>query len=388
MTKTWQTKLIHTDSKIPTGYRSLAAPTFRGSTTLFPSASVVTDAWDQHRVGYTYGLYGTPTSLELAARVCELEGGAHTILAPGGQAAISLIHLALLQSGDHLLIPQSVYYPNRKLVTQLLSRFGVTSTFYDPLLGSGIASLIQENTKLLWCESPGSLTMEIQDLPAITAAAHARGVKVVLDNTWSAGILLDAFQHGVDISMQALTKYIGGHSDILLGSVTVRDAAIYHRLGAAQQVLGTAVSPDDCTLALRGLQTLAVRLTAIESSALSIAKWLVQRPEIERVLHPALESCPGHEFWQRDFLGSSGLFSIVFKPGPTQQQIFNFVDALKLFRIGYSWGGVASLAVAYDLRRLPGRPAYDHRVVRLNIGLESTNDLIADLDQAFHTLKK
>jgi cysteine-S-conjugate beta-lyase len=388
MAKSWQTKLIHSDAKIPEGYRSLATPTFRGSTTVFPSAAVVSDAWEQTRVGYTYGLYGTPTVLELAARVCELECGTHTILAPGGQAAISLINLALLQSGDHMLLPSSVYTPNRKLATRLLSRFGIITDFYDPLVGAGISELIQQNTRLIWCESPGSITMEVQDLPAIVAAAHARDVRVVLDNTWSAGVLLDAFAHGVDITMQALTKYIGGHSDLLLGSVTVRDNGLYQRLGAAQQVIGCAVSPDDCSLALRGMKTLAVRLSAIETSALAIAKRLSTRAEIERVLHPALESCPGHEFWKRDFLGSSGVFSIVFKPGPTQQQVYAFVDALKLFKVGYSWAGVTSLAVAYNLGRVPGRPAYDHRIVRLNIGLESTSDLIADLEQALQHLSQ
>jgi cysteine-S-conjugate beta-lyase len=384
--KNWKTKLIHSDVKIPEGYRSLASPVFRGSTTLFPSASSVTDTWDQWRVGYTYGLYGTPTVLELAARICELESGKHTIITPGGQAAISLINFAMLQAGDHMLIPASVYYPNRKLATRLLSRFGITTDFYDPAVGGSIGSLIQKNTRLVWCESPGSITMEVQDLPAIVGAAHERDVRVVLDNTWSAGVLLDAFAHEVDITMQAITKYIGGHSDLLLGSITVRDDALYQRLGAAQQVIGYGVSPDDCSLALRGLQTLAVRLSAIESSALSIARWLHARPEVEKVLHPALPSCPGHEFWKRDFLGSSGVFSVVFKVGPTQQQVHAFVDALKLFRVGYSWGGVASLAVAYDIGRLPGRPAYEHRIVRLNIGLEATDDLIADLEQALKQL--
>lgn len=382
MSKSWKTRLIHSDATIPPGYRSLASPTFRGSTTLFPSASVVNDTWDQWRVGYTYGLYGTPTVLELAARVCELESGYRTILTPGGQAAISLINLALLETGDHILVPASVYYPNRKLATRLLSRFGVSTDFYDPSIGAGISSLIQQNTRLIWCESPGSITMEVQDLPAIVAAAHSRNVFVVLDNTWSAGVLLDAFSHGVDVTMQALTKYIGGHSDVLLGSITVRDDSLYQRIGSAQQLIGCAVSPDDCSLALRGLQTLAVRLAAIESSALAIARWLASRPEIERVLHPALESCPGHEFWKRDFLGSSGVFSLVFKPGPAPEQIHAFVDALKLFRVGYSWGGVASLAVAYQMGHRPGGPAYDHRIVRLNIGLEATSDLIADLEQA------
>jgi cysteine-S-conjugate beta-lyase len=386
MSKSWKTKLIHSDAKIPQGYRSLVTPVYRGSTTVFPSAAAVRDTWDQHRVGYTYGLYGTPTALELAGRICELESGKHTILTPGGQNAISLINLAFLQTGDHMLIPASVYFPNRKLATTLLARFGVTASYYDPMIGSGIASLIQQNTRLVWCESPGSITMEVQDLPAIVAAAHARDVPVVLDNTWSAGILLDAFQHGVDISTQAVTKYIGGHSDLLLGSVTVKDDSLHQRLGAAQQVLGSAVSPDDCSLALRGLQTLGVRLAAVETSALTVAKWLAARREVERVLHPALESCPGHEFWKRDFLGSSGVFSIVFKPGPTQQQVFAFVDSLQLFKVGYSWAGVTSLAVAYDIGRIPGRPAYDHRIVRLSIGLEATEDLLSDLEQALAKL--
>jgi cysteine-S-conjugate beta-lyase len=387
MSKSWKTKLIHSDAKIPQGYRSLATPVYRGSTTLFPSAAAVRDTWDQHRVGYTYGLYGTPTVLELAARICELESGKHTILTPGGQNAISLINLALLQAGDHILIPASVYLPNRKLATTLLTRFGVSASYYDPMIGAGIASLIQQNTRLVWCESPGSITMEVQDLPAIVALAHARDVRVVLDNTWSAGILLDAFHHGVDITMQAVTKYIGGHSDLLLGSVTVRDDALYQRLGVAQQVLGSNVSPDDCSLALRGLQTLGVRLAAIETSALAVANWLAGRPEVERVLHPALQSCPGHEFWKRDFLGSSGVFSIVLKPGTTQEQVFAFVDSLQLFKVGYSWAGVTSLAVAYDIGRIPGRPPYDHRIVRLSIGLEDTEDLLGDLEQALAKLK-
>lgn len=386
MKKSWKTKLIHTDTTIPQGYKSLSTPVYRGSTTVFPSAAAVRDTWDQHRVGYTYGLYGTPTVLELAARVGELEGAKHTIITPSGQMAISLINLALLQAGDHILVPASVYYPNRKLTTQLLSKFGVTCTFYDPLIGGDISKFIQEKTRLVWCESPGSLTMEVQDLPAIVDAAHAQDVRVVLDNTWSAGVLLDAFELGVDVTLQALTKYVGGHSDLLLGSVSVQDDGLHLKLGAAQQMIGCAVSPDDCSLALRGLQTLGVRLEAVEKSALAIAKWLAGRAEVEIVLHPALQSCPGHEFWKRDFLGSSGVFSIVFKPGPSQAQVFAFVDALKLFKIGYSWAGVTSLAVAYDIGKLPQRPPYEHRIVRFSIGLESTEDLLADLEQALEKL--
>jgi cystathionine beta-lyase len=384
---TWQTRLLHSQARIPQGYRSLATPVYRGSTTLFPSSADVTDDWDQERAGYTYGLYGTPTALELAARICELESGCHTLLTPGGQSAISLIDFALLKAGDHILLPQSVYRPNRQLTASLLARFGITATFYEPTIGGEIAKLFNEKTRLIWTESPGSVTMEVQDLPAIVEAAHSRNVLVALDNTWSAGVLLDAFARGVDVTMQAITKYIGGHSDVLLGSVTVRDEALYRQLGEARQVIGAAVSPDDCSLALRGLQTLAVRLDAVERSALAIANWLAERPEVERVLHPALPSCPGHDFYTRDFLGSSGVFSIVFRPGPTREAVGAFVDALQLFKIGYSWGGTTSLAVAYTIGRASGRPAYEHRLVRFSVGLESTSDLIGDLEKALLQIK-
>ena len=273
-----------------------------------------------------------------------------------------------MKSGDHILVPESVYGPNRKLTRFVLQRFGVETTFYPPTIGREIESLFKPNTRMVWCESPGSITMEVQDVPAIAEVAHAHGALVVMDNTWAAGVLFDALAHGVDITMQAVTKYIGGHSDLLLGAITVKDEAAWNTLGAHQQVLGAAASPDDCSLALRGMKTMAVRLKAIESSALHIAQWLSQRPEVELVLHPALPSCPGHELWKRDFLGSSGLFSIVFKPGLTKQQVLDFVNALELFEIGYSWGGVASLAVAYDFTGFKGRPDYGHRIVRLHIG--------------------
>jgi cystathionine beta-lyase len=391
MAKSWKTRLIHSDVQVPEGYRSLASPVYRGSTTLFPDAASVDDHWDQHEAGYTYGLYGTPTTLELAAKVCELEKGYRTIVTPGGQGAIALINLAFLKNGDHILIPESVYTPNRKLAYHVLRRFGVESSFYPPEICAGIndlrindlriKDLLRENTRLVWCESPGSITMEVQDVPAIVEAAHANGVLVALDNTWSAGVYFDAFAHGVDITMQALTKYVGGHSDLLLGSVTVKDKSLYQQLGATHQLLGCAASPDDCSMALRGMRTLAVRLKHIETSALRIARWLAARPEIERVLHPALESSPGHKFWKRDFTGSAGVFSIVFKPETTKAQVLQFVDGLELFEIGYSWGGVTSLAVAYDFQGSKGRPDYGHRIVRLNIGLEDTEDLLEDLER-------
>jgi cysteine-S-conjugate beta-lyase len=399
MQKNWKTKLIHSDARVPQGFRSLATPVFRGSTVLFPEAAVVNDGWDQHELGYTYGLYGTPTVLELGARVCELENGFRSLITPGGQGAISLIYLALLKAGDHVLVPLSIYGPNRHFAKQVMQRFGVEVSFYEAtipvtaeLRSAGasetpaLRSLFRQNTRMVWCESPGSVTMEVQDVPAIVGLAHQRGAIAVLDNTWSAGVYFDAFAHGMDVTMQALTKYIGGHSDLLLGSVTVRDKGLYEKLGAMQQVMGSAASPDDCSLALRGMKTLAVRLKAIEESALTLARWLAERPEIELVLHPALPSCPGHEFWKRDFTGSTGVFSIVFHRRYSKEQVRAFVDRLELFKIGYSWGGVTSLAVAYDMRGVAGRPNYGHRIVRLNIGLEDVEDLKADLQQSLEKM--
>src|SRR5271166_2349081 len=382
MAKNWKTKLIHSDAKIPQGFRSLSVGVQRASTVLFPDAASVKDDWDQYEVGYTYGLYGTPTTLELAARICELEGGFRTLITPGGQCAISLINLAFLKAGDHVLIPESVYTPSRKFAAQVLRRFGVEVGFYPPTIGARIASLFRGNTRLVWCESPGSITMEVQDVPAIAESAHRAGAMVLLDNTWSAGVYFDAFAHGVDVTTQALTKYAGGHSDLLLGSITTREETAWRQLGATHQLVGCAASPDDCSLALRGLKTLAVRLKAIEGAALTLARWLSERPEIERVLHPALPSCPGHGFWKRDFTGSTGVFAIVFQPRFSKTQVEQFVDKLELFEIGYSWAGVTSLAVAYDFHAAPVRPAYGHRIVRLSSGFEHVSDLREDLSRA------
>lgn len=382
----WRTKLIHPQVAVPEGFRSLATPTYRGSTTLFASASDVTDDWDQTRAPYRYGLYGTPTSFELAARIADLEGGQHCFLTPGGQAAIALINLAFLRAGGHVLLPESVYEPNRDLADRLLARLGIETEYYDPLIGDGIRSLIRNNTQLIWCESPGSVTMEVQDVPAITAAARQAGVVTALDNTYAAGVLFDAFAHGVDITMQALTKYVGGHSDLLLGSVTVRDSAHYQALGDAHQLLGMGVSPDDCSLALRGLQTLAARLRLLEESALAVARWFVAQPEVEIVLHPALPTCPGHAIWQRDFTGSTSVFSVVFAPAVTEEAIVRFIDQLRLFKIGYSWGGVTSLAMPhFNLKRTCR--SYGSRLVRFNIGLEAVADLIADLEQGLSAFR-
>jgi len=388
MPKDWKTKLIHTDVRVPEGFHSLSTPVYRGSTVLFDDVAHLDDRWNQYDGGYTYGLCGTPTVLELAGRICELEHGFRTIITPGGQAAITLIHLALLKAGDHILIPESIYSPNRWFASRILRGFGVETTFYDPSIGARIAEFLRPNTRAVWCESPGSITMEVQDIPAIATAAHASGVSVVLDNTWSAGIFFDAFAHGVDITMQAVTKYIGGHSDLLLGSVTVRDEELYKKLGSAQQLIGISASPDDCSLALRGMKTMAVRLRAIEASALDLARWFTTRSEIERVLHPALNSCPGHEFWKRDLTGSAGVFSIVFSDHFTKDQVQGFVNRLELFKIGYSWGGVTSLAAAYDFRGATNRGTYGHRIVRLNIGLEDVEDLRADLSRSLASLSR
>ncbi len=380
----WKSRILHATPSVPEGFRSFATPVYRGSTILLGKMANAHDEWHFER-GWNYGLYGTPTALELAGRIASLEGARHTFLTPGGQAAISLIYLSFCRAGSHALLPHNAYGPNRGLASGLLRNLGIEVEPYDPMIGAGIAALIRPNTALIWCESPGSVTMEIQDLPAIVAAAHARNVPVALDNTYAAGVLLDAVSFGVDISMQALTKYIGGHSDLLLGSVSVSNEAAYQAVGATHQQIGMAVSPDDCSLALRGLQTLAVRLEKLEASTLEVARWLAAQPAIETVLHPALPSCPGHELWKRDFTGSSSIFSIVFDRRFSLAQVNAFVDALKLFGIGWSWGGTHSLAMAYpELRRPSGD--YAGRIVRLNIGLEEPADLIDDLRSALAAL--
>jgi cysteine-S-conjugate beta-lyase len=377
----WRSKLIHPGSHAPADFRSLTTPTHRASTVVFERQADVSDDWRQTEKGYTYGLYGTPTVLELGARIAEIEGAQHTFVVPGGQAAISLIYLAFCKSGSHALVPYTAYGPNRELAALLLKRLGIIVEAYDPLIGAGIANLIREDTALIWAESPGSVTMEIQDVPAIVAAARRRKVPVALDNTYSAGVLFDAFAHGVDISMQALTKYVGGHSDLLLGSVSVADSVAYEAIGSTLKQLGMAVSPDDCSLALRGMKTLGVRLERLGKSALEIASWLSQQPCIKKVLHPALPSCPGHEYWRRDFTGSSSIFSIVFDDRFTADQAIAFADRLTLFKIGFSWGGVTSLVIVYPNLDRPGTN-YGGRLVRLNVGLEEPADLIADLAQA------
>ena len=381
----WRTKLLDPKPQARQDYASLATPVYRGSTVVFDDQAAVTDDWRQADKGYSYGLYGTPTTLELASRIAGIEGARETFIVPGGQAAIALIYLAYCQAGSHALVPHSAYGPNKAMAEGLMRGLNVEVEPYDPMIGAGISDLIRENTALIWCESPGSVTMEIQDVPAIVKAAHAKDVAVALDNTYAAGVMFDAFAHGVDVSMQALTKYVGGHSDLLLGSVSARDDAAYAKLGPIYQQLGLAVSPDDCSLALRGLQTLAVRLDALEKATLQVANWLTNHPQIDEVYHPALPSCPGHDVWARDFKGSTSVFSFTFKDTVSANKVVDFINALTVFKIGMSWGGINSLAVVYPNLQRPDQD-FGGRIVRLNIGLEAPDDLIADLDQATKAL--
>lgn len=371
------TRLIRPGTRAPTDFDSLAVPTYRASTVLFADL----DALDHPRPAqYRYGIHGTPTALELELQLAEIEGANSVALAPSGLAAVSLAMIALLRPGDHLLLTASAYGPTRELAEGLLTEMGVETTRYEPTIGGGIAGLIRDNSRLVWCESPGSITMEIQDVPAIASAAHARDVPVAIDNSYGAGMLFDAFGAGTDISVQALSKYQGGHSDLLMGSVATRDAALGKRVRDTHAALGLSVSPDDCSLVLRGLKTLDVRLKHIGQSALAVASWLAERPEVTAVLHPAFADCPGHDVWKRDWSGSAGLFSVIFGDW-RREQVTAFVEALELFGIGYSWGGAHSLVLAF---RGLERPTSElgPLVVRLNIGLEDPADLIADLEQA------
>ena len=356
-------------------------PVHHVSTVLYPTA----EDFLARRARYLYGRRGTPTSEALETALRELEGAdcAGVALLPSGLAAISTALLTVLNAGDHLLVTDSVYEPTRKFCDGVLKRYGITTTYYDPLIGADIAALIAPNTRAVFVEAPGSLTFEVQDVPAIAAAAHARGAVVLMDNTWASPLFFLAFAKGVDLSIQAATKYIGGHSDVMLGTVSA-NANIWPRLSETVHLLGLCAGPDDIYLALRGLRTLGVRLAQHQQAGLKIARWLAQRPEIARVLHPALEGCPGHAIWQRDFSGATGLFSIVFKP-VEKHAVYAFLDGLKLFGIGASWGGFESLAIPFDCAAIrtathwaPGGPT-----VRFHIGLEDVDDLIGDLERGF-----
>ncbi|TFW30962.1 cystathionine beta-lyase [Massilia horti] len=380
--KSIQTTLIHSDYQAPEGFAAFPAAIHHASTVLFENVAAMRSGQWKEKNAYTYGLHGTPTTFTLEARLAEIEGGNHCLLAPSGLAAISMVDFALLKTGDDVLLPDNVYNPNRELGRWLSNDFGVTARFYDPLIGAGIAELIQPNTKLIWTEAPGSVSMEVPDLPAICQAAHAKGVLVALDNTWSAGLALRGFDLGVDIVMQALTKYQSGGSDVLMGAVITRDRALNDRIALAHMRLGMGVSADDAYLVMRGLPSMKLRFDAHDASARKVAGWLKARPEISRVLHPALEDCPGHDIWRRDFSGAGGLFSVLFDARYTEEQTDRFVDSLKLFGLGYSWGGANSLVMPYRIQGMRRNWRDSGVLVRFNIGLEDPDDLVADLAQA------
>jgi cystathionine beta-lyase len=383
--KSIQTTLVHSDYVAPAGFDAFAPATHRASTVLFANTAAMRASQWKDKTAYTYGLHGTPTTFTLEGKLAEIEGGNRCLLTPSGLAAIAMVDFALLKSGDDVLLPENVYNPNRELGRWLSADFGVTARYYDPMIGAGIAALIQPNTKLLWAEAPGSVSMEVPDLPALCHAAHALGVLVALDNTWSAGLALRGFDLGADIVMHALTKYQSGGADLLMGAVITRDRALNDRLALAHMRLGLGVSPDDAYLVQRGLPTMKMRFERHDASARELAAWFKARPEIAKVLHPAFEDCPGHAFWQRDFTGAGGLFSVVFDARFDEAQVDRMVDALTLFGIGYSWGGPNSLVMPYRINSL--RDRWEGGVlVRFNVGLEDPADLIADLARAFDTL--
>lgn len=380
---TAQTALVHSTYTPPDNFGALPVGIHHASTVLFPNVAAMRARNWKEKSGYTYGLHGTPTTFTLEARLAEIEGGRHCRVAPSGLAAITLVNFALLKNGDDVLLPDNVYGPNKDQAMWLERDFGITARFYDPLIGAGIADLIQENTRLIWTEAPGSVSMEVSDVPAICKAAHARGVPVALDNTWSAGLAFPAFEHGVDIVMQALTKYQSGGSDVLMGAVITCDDELNHKIELAHMRLGFGVGMDDVYMVLRSLSSMRLRFDAHDMAARKLAVWLKQRPEISKVLHPALPDCPGHEVWLRDFSGAGGLFSVIFDSAFNDRQIDAFVDGLKLFKIGFSWGGAHSLCVPYRMQSMRKSWTEQGALVRFNIGLESVEDLIADIEQSF-----
>ena len=356
-------------------------PVYHASTVLYPTAE------DQvaHRSRYQYGRRGTPTSEALEAALMAIEGEAcaGVALLPSGLAAISTALISVAGASDHILVTDSAYRPTRNFCEGMLKRMGVTTTYYDPLIGAGIAKLFKPNTRAVFVEAPGSQSFEMQDIPAIAQVAHDKGAIVLTDNTWATPLYFRAFDKGVDLSIQAGTKYIGGHSDIMFGCVSA-NAKTWPALKTAMTTMGLCVGPDDIYLALRGLRTMGVRLARHNESGLRVARWLEARPEVLRVMHPALESDPGYAIWQRDFSGACGLFSIVLKD-MSEKAVHAFMNELQLFGMGFSWGGFESLVIVFDCSEYrtatkwaPGGPT-----LRFHIGLEDPGDLIADLERGF-----
>jgi cysteine-S-conjugate beta-lyase len=379
-----ETKVV-TAGRDPKSYHGFVnPPVYHASTVLYPSA----EDFVAHRARYQYGRRGTPTTEALELALQELEGPqcAGVSLLPSGLAAISTALLSVVRAGDHVLVTDSAYGPTRNFCEQILSRLGVTTSYFDPTIGAAIAEQMKPNTRAVFLESPGSLTFEMQDIGAIAKAAHAKEALVLMDNTWATPLYFRPLEHGVDLAIQAGTKYIGGHSDLMLGTVSANSAAVA-ALKHTVRFTGLHEAPDDTYLGLRGLRTLSIRLARHYQSGLAVARWLEDRPEVLRVLHPALPSHPGHAIWKRDFTGASGLFSIVLKPVP-QKAHYAFLDKLELFGIGASWGGYESLAIPFDCTALrttkrwaPGGPT-----VRFHIGLEAVEDLFADLERGFAAL--
>jgi cystathionine beta-lyase len=356
-------------------------PVYRASTILYPNLA----AERAHDMPYTYGRRGTPITRSLEDAINALEGGARTIIAPSGLNAVALAMLSVCGAGDHLLMADSCYQPTRAFCDKTLKRFGVTTTYYDPCIGAGIEALFRPNTKAVFCESPGSLTFEVQDVPAIAAVAHARGASVLLDNTWATPIFYNALAHGADLSIQAATKYIGGHADVLIGYVTANESHA-ERLVETHGNMGLYASGDDCYLALRGVRTLPTRLKRHQETAMKLATWFAARPEVARVLYPALPGDPGYEIWKRDFTGATGLFGVVLKPA-SENALSAFIDGLAHFGIGYSWGGYESLIVPSNIARTAKQFKAEGPVIRIHAGLEDPDDLIADLEAGLARLK-
>ena len=382
------TRLIHHPYQPPAGFAAPQPAVHKASTVVFANVAALRARTWKSKAGYTYGLHGTPTTFLLEERIATLEGGLQTLLVPSGLAAIANVDFALLRAGDEVLIPDNAYGPNKELARHELAAFGITHRFYDPLDADAFAAAIGPATKLAWVEAPGSVTMEFPDLPALIAHAKARGVRVALDNTWGAGLAFDAFAVGADISVQALTKYPSGGGDVLMGALTTRDEDLHQVLKATHMRLGAGVGGNDAEAVLRGLPSIDLRYAAQDAAARTLALWWKNRPEVVQVLHPALEGSPGHAHWKALCTRAAGLFSVVFDARYATAQVDAFVDALRRFRIGYSWAGPVSLAVPYDLRPMRRQPAWSGVLVRFSVGLESVDDLIADCEQALDVLPR
>lgn len=379
-----RTKLLHVGRNPEDQYGFVNPGIYRGSTVIFPTLDRLKNANQE----FVYGRNGTPTIRNLEKAIAELEGGARTVLTPSGLSAITAALLAFVKAGDHILVSDSVYAPTRRFCNKVLAPLGVTTTYYDPQIGEKIADLFAPNTKLLFAEAPGSQTMEMQDIRALTKVAKASGAITLMDNTWATPLYFKPFEHGVDVSIQAATKYISGHSDLMLGAITANEET-QERIKAAHDNLGLCPGPEDASLALRGLRTMAVRLERHAQSAITIAKWLQTRPEIHKVIFPALEGDDGYEIWKRDFTGACGLFSVVLNPVP-EKALAAFLDNLELFGMGYSWGGYESLIIPFDPNsyRSVKKWEYPGPSLRIHIGLDDQNDLKNDLEQGFERMSQ